>query len=361
MPGGTTRGIALRILQVAPPWFPVPPHGYGGTEQVVADLTDGLVAGGHDVTLLATADSVTSAELWSLYDRGASPAHGDPLVELPHLLHAYLRRERFDIIHDHTLLGTTLAVTAGRGGLVHTLHGAWSTLNAHLYAQLAPPASLVAISHDQASRAHADVPITGVIHNGVSLERFPFHPEKGDHLAFIGRANPEKGPEVAIAVAQQLGRELVMALKVNEPDEQAYWTEVLAPLVRGAGIEVRLRTSAVERARIMGEAAVVLFPIQWPEPFGLVPVEANACGTPVVATANGAAPELIVDGVTGYCVSGGTTELCAAVEQAAGLSPAACRAHVTEHLSAAKMVTSYERIYQQVLGDHPHSLRAGHA
>lgn len=343
----------MRILQIAPPWFPVPPGGYGGIEQVVANLVDGLETAGHDVTLLASGDSTAGTERLALYARAPSPMLGDAVTEIMHLLEAYLDEslQRFDVIHDHTLLGTILGAVATGPPVVHTLHGPWSSRSAYLYGRLSRRVHLVAISEDQASRAPRHVPLAGMVHNGIDVDRFPYVREKGDHLAFVGRANPEKGPDVAIEVGRRMGVPLIMALKVNEPEECQYWEQVLAPLVRGADVDVHRSVTPDEKNEIMGTASVVLFPIQWPEPFGLVPIEANACGTPVVAYANGAAPEVIADGSSGYCVApDGLDAFCEAVERARSLSPEECRANAEDRFSADLMVERYVEIYERVAG-----------
>lgn len=342
---------AMRILQVAPPWFPVPPPRYGGTEQIVGTLSEGLAQRGHEVTVLTTGDATVATTRWSAYDVAPTAQIGDWRVELAHLMDGYQRPAQFDVIHDHTLLGATIAAMATPHPIVHTLHGQWSTEAADVCRRLPKRVHLVAISNDQANRAPPGIEITRVIHNGVELARFPFAGETEGYLAFIGRASPEKAPHLAVEVARALGRRLVMAVKLNEPAEQRYWQEQVAPLLETHDVSVVVNANHAQKVEVLRGAAVLLFPIQWPEPFGLVPVEANACGTPVVAFANGAVPEVVKHGRGGILVdpADGVDGLVAAVDQAEGLSRLGCRRHAVEHFSARRMVDGYERLYRQLV------------
>jgi glycosyltransferase involved in cell wall biosynthesis len=340
----------MRILQIAPPWFTVPPKGYGGIEQVVALLADGLVDAGHDVTLLASGGSRTRAELWTSYDDPPSSQLGDPAVELAHVLQGYRERERFDLIHDHTLTGAALGAMPGGPPVVHTLHGPWTPSITDLYRQLSDRLSLVAISHDQAARTPPGIELAGVVHNGIDLEGFRFAADGGPDLAFLGRANHEKGPELAIEVARRLGRRIVMSIKVNELAERDYFDDVIAPALDGADVELRPITSHSAKVELLGAAQVVLFPIRWAEPFGLVPIEANACGTPVVAFADGAVPEVVEDGRSGFLVPPGDLDaFCDAVQRVGELSRQECRSAVAERFDAAHMVAGYLEVYERVI------------
>ena len=342
----------MRILQVAPPWLSVPPSRYGGIEWVVSGLADGLVDAGHEVTLLASGGSTTRANLKSVFDEPPFEQLGDARIEAIQALTAYRCRSDFDIIHDHTAaVGPALAALTVGPPVVHTLHHAWLDDQIRLARLVAPPVRLVAISHDQAARSPVDVPISAVVHNGIPVDRYPFTADKDDYLLFVGRANRDKGPALAIEIARRLGRRLVIAMKTNEPCERAYWREVLQPLIASdpAGIHVEPNPKHERKAALMARAAAVVLPVQWAEPFGLVMPEANACGTPVVAFDIGAAREVIAHGETGFVVPPGDLDaFCAAVDQTKELLPRDCRTHVIKRFSVQRMVANYERVYQAV-------------
>jgi glycosyltransferase involved in cell wall biosynthesis len=344
----------MRILMIAPPWFAVPPAGYGGIEQVVAVLADGLVDAGHEVTLLASGGSRTRAELLTTYDRPPSSELGNPAVELAHVLVGYRQRARFDVVHDHTLTGAALGGMPGGPPVVHTLHGPWTASITELYRQLSDRLHLVAISHDQAARTPPGIALAGVVHNGIDLQGFRFDPDGGPDLAFIGRANPEKGPVLAIEAARRLGRRIVMSIKVNELAERDYFDDVIAPALDGTDVELRPVDSHHAKVELLGKAQAVLFPICWAEPFGLVPLEANACGTPVVAFAEGAVAEVVADRRSGFLVPPGDLDaLCAAVERIDELSREECRAVASERFDAQHMVAGYLEIYERAIAGRP--------
>ena len=339
----------MRILQVAPPWLTVPPSRYGGIEWVVSGLADGLVDAGHEVTLLASGGSSTRAELETVFDEPPFERLGDARIEAIQALAAYRQRSDFDIIHDHTAaVGPALAALAAGPPVVHTLHHVWIDEQIRLARLVSPPVLLVAISHDQAARSPNDVPIAAVVHNGIPVDRYPFTPDKDDYLLFVGRSNRDKGPAVAIEVARRLGRQLVIAMKINESSEREYWEDVLRPLIGSdPAVDVVPNPQHDNKAELMARAAALVVPIRWPEPFGLVMPEANACGTPVVAFDIGAAREVIAHGKTGFVVPPGDLDgFCAAVEHTKDLLPHDCRTHVVRQFSVQRMVADYERVYE---------------
>lgn len=347
----------MRILQLAPPWFCVPPNGYGGIEQIVSCLADGLTARGHDVVLLASGGSHTAAELWSVFDTPPSEQLGSVPLLLRHVLAAYRNRGQFDIIHDHSgIIGPALGSFFDGPPVAHTLHGPWEAASADVYAELSDRIHLVAISHDQAARAPAGIRIAATVHNGIAVETVPFRvAARGNtgYLAFVGRASPEKGPDVAIKVAARLRRPLRMAVKINEPAERRYWQRHVSPLLDRADVKVLVNGTAQQAVGLMAGADATLFPVQWDEPFGLVMVEAMACGTPVVAFGCGAAPEVIADGQTGFLAEPGDVDgMCDAVEQVGAIEPAACRRRVEQRFSAAAMTADYEQLFER-LGSQP--------
>ena len=339
----------MRILQIAPPWFTVPPSGYGGIERVVGALCDGLVDAGHDVTLLASGGSTSKAEVVNVFDTPPSSELGSTCHELTHVVAGYKRRHEFDVIHDHSgFSGATMGALLDGPPVVHTLHGPWTPEVSAFHRQIGNGLHRVAISHDQRSRAPRDVRVGHVVHNGISLVDHPFRaqPDADRHLAFVGRANQEKGPEVAVRIARAAGRHLKMAVKINEPAEQAYRDTVVAPLLVGADVEVVRNGTKQDAIDVMSGAEATLFPIAWPEPFGLVMIESMAVGTPVIAYSGGASMEVIVPGKTGYLIPTGDFHgMLAAVETAGQLDRAACRAHVQRRFSSEAMVSGYEDVF----------------
>lgn len=346
----------MRILEIAPPWFTVPPTGYGGIEQVLAQLTDGLVDAGHDVTLLASGGSTSKATVQNVFEVPPSAALGSTCHELTHVVAGYHRRHAFDVIHDHSgFTGAAFGALLNGPPVVHTLHGPWVPEVEVLHRSIGDALHRVAISEDQRSRTPQGVTVEHMVHNGISLTEHPFRaePDTDHHLAFVGRVNVEKGPEVAVRVAALLGRHLKMAVKINEPAEQVYWDTHVAPLLEGADVEVVRNGTKQDAIDIMSGAQATLFPISWPEPFGLVMVESMAVGTPVIAYAAGASVEVIDSGRTGVLVPPDDLDaFVAAVRSAGSLDRAACRAHVVEHFSSAAMVTGYEAVFAAVTERH---------
>lgn len=341
--------VRVQVLQIAPPWFEVPPLRYGGTEVVVAGLTDGLVAAGHDVTLLASGGSRTAGCLRTVYDEPPSGQLGDLLVELPHVLAGYRDRWRHDLVHDHTPVGVAVGAMLDGPPIVHTVHGAWTPTLCRLYREVSKDVHLVAISHDHAARAPADLTLAGVVPNGIDLSRYPLSEEPSRDLGWVGRAGPDKGADIAVEVAHRLGRRLRMAVKINEPAEREWWDRVMVPHLDEVEVDVVRNATHAQKLEVLQGSQVLLFPIRWDEPFGLVMAEANACGTPVVAFRRGSAPEVLADGVTGVLVEPGDVDaLTAAVDAAGRLDRRACRAHVAHSFSIERMVAGYLQLYERL-------------
>lgn len=342
-------------MQVAPPWFPVPPTRYGGIELVVAGLCDGMVERGHDVLLFASGGSESRAEIRSPYAEAPSAALGDVVVELPHALAAHAARHEVDLVHDHTIIGAALAAVASGPPVVHTLHSAWSPSMGRLYSELADRVHLVAISEDQASRAPAGVHVAGIVHNGIPVEDFPFSSVRSadGHLAFLGRAGHDKGADVAVDVAARTGLPLRMAVKVNEADERRWWSEVMEPRLDRCDARVNVVFNAThdQKIAVLSGARALLCPLRWDEPFGLMMVEANACGTPVVAWDRGAAREVVAHGLTGLLVApGDLAGLCDAVREVDQLDRRDARLRAMSRFSRQRMVDGYLHLFREVLG-----------
>ena len=339
----------LRIALVAPVWATVPPLGYGGTERVVSTLAEQLTARGHDVTLFAVGGSSTAARLVTFLEAPPHPADPGAFAdEIFHTLSAYLRAEDFEVIHDHSGFGPALgAMLSGRPPVVQTLHGPWTALGRRFAALVHDRIHLVAISQAQAA-ANRDVRYAGIIHNGIDLDAYPYKPAKRDYLAYVGRASPEKGTHLAVEVARRAGLPLKMAVKRAEVAERVYWDAMVAPRLRG-NEEIHEQPSHEIKWDILAHARATLFPIDWPEPFGLVMVESMACGTPVMARPYGAAPEIVDDGTTGF-LRDSVDAMVDAVGHTDAIDPLRCRALVETRFSAVVMASRYEALYQDLVG-----------
>lgn len=334
----------LRIAQIAPVAASVPPPGYGGIERVVSLLTETLVARGHDVTLFASGDSRTSATLASVFDAalGLRITMSD---EAYHEVAAFLRAEEFDLVHDHSWFGSYFGAFQRSVPVVTTVHQPWYPDGGRSYRLVDDRVQWVAVSDSQ-RRANADLPWAATIHHGIDLEQHPFRADKDDYLVFVGRTIPEKAPELAVEVAKRAGRHLKMVIKRQEPHEVAHWERHVVPVL-GGDEEILENAGHDEKMRCVAGAAGLLFPIVWDEPFGLVMVEAMACGTPVIALAEGAAPEVVKHGVTGFLVRS-VDEMVAAVPQLGRLSPSACRERVDRLFSVGTMTSRYEDLFRRL-------------
>ena len=339
----------MRIAEIAPPWVSVPPPSYGGIELVVSLIADGLVDRGHDVTLFASGGSRTKGTLVSpleetpkLADMGVSV-----IDDTIHTMSPYLQADEFDVIHDHSAFGPAFgALLNGKPPVVRTLHGPWSNEACRFHAALDGRVHLVAISESQAS-LNPDLSYAGVVYNGLDLDVYPYREEKEDFLLFLGRCNPEKGPEVAVEVAKRAGKHLKMAVKRSEPAEIQYWERMVEPRLTGDE-DIVLDVSHAEKVDLLSRAQGTLCTIQWPEPFGLVMTESMACGTPVIGAPLGAAPELVVDGETGFLRSD-IDEMVECVARLKAISPEACRARVADNFTAQTMVSGYEKVFERAL------------
>ena len=341
----------MRIAQVCPPWLAVPPKGYGGIEWVVALLADGLVEAGHDVTLFATGDSVTKANLEFVYEQApGSKAINDIVLDTTHTLFA-LRdaRERFDVLHLHSPFSALAAGVETGVPAVHTLHGSFTPDMNRLYSYVADRAWFVAISEAQKG-FNGSLRYAGVVYNGIDMDFYALQEEKEDFVLFLGRAAPEKGWLRAIETAKRAGQHLVSAVKIAHWTEEEEWEQHIKPALP-SDFEVMGEITQEEKVDLLRRAKAVLFPIDWPEPFGLVMTEAMACGTPVIGTPRGSVPEVIADGQTGWIV--GVEDY---VEQAAErlgrlseIDPHVCRERVQRLFSKEAMVAGYERVFEKVI------------
>ena len=335
----------MRIAIIAPPWVPVPPTGYGGTEAVLDRLAVGLARAGHEVALVAHPDSTCPVTLIPGPRIAADTQIGGVVPELGHVLAAYeaVVELGVDVVHDHTMSGPFYAERFPQLPLVTTNHGPFDEMALPLYRKMAERAAVVAISHSQAAAA-GDVRIARVIHHGIDVDQLPVGAGDGGYLLFLGRMAPSKGVHVAARVAQRAGLPLLIAAKMWEPAEREYFDTAVRPLL-GAGVDYIGEVGGKEKLELLGGALGLLNPIAWPEPFGMVMVEALACGTPVITTPFGAAPEIVEHDVCGF-VCGSEDDLVEAAARVSSIERDVCRAHVATRFSTERMVDAHVELYE---------------
>ena len=341
--------LGMRIAQVAPLYESVPPKYYGGTERVVSYLTEELVRQGHEVTLFASGDSETNARLVAACQRSLR-SNKDCQNQMAHhvvMLERVSRHaEEFDIIHFHVdylhfALSRREAITQ-----VTTLHGRLDIPDLVPLYQEFRDMPVISISNGQ----REPLPWANwqaTVYHGLPRDLYRFRPEAGRYLAFLGRISPEKRVDRAIEIAKQVGMPLKIAAKVDRVDKD-YFDSVIAPLMRDSLVEFVGEIGDIEKDEFLGDAYALLFPIDWPEPFGLVMIEAMACGTPVVAYRGGAVPELVEPGHTGFVVES-MQDAVAAVRRVAELSRKRCRELFEERFTATRMAHDYVQQFEHLI------------
>ncbi|GAB3003427.1 glycosyltransferase family 4 protein [Saccharothrix stipae] len=342
----------LRVAMIAPPWFELPPSAYGGIESMCAELVDRLVARGNHVVLVGVGRNGTAAEFRSTADRPQPDRLGQSVPDVVHAaaLPAILADLDVDVVHDHSFAGPLLA--RGRPTpTVVTAHLPVTGDQGRYYRRLNGSVHLVAISDAQRRQA-PDLDWAGTVHNAIAVDRVPFRRDKEDFALFLGRAAPCKGIPEAIAAAAGAGIPLRIAAKCRQPDEQEYFDREVKPLL-GAGVEWLGEVDREEKLALLTAARCLLFPIRWDEPFGMVMVEAMACGTPVVATRRGSVPEVVAHGETGF-VCDDHESLVAALRRVDELSPDRCRAEVVRRFDVDLMAARYEDVYCEAVGGRRH-------
>jgi glycosyltransferase involved in cell wall biosynthesis len=338
----------MRIAQISPLFESVPPKLYGGTERIVSYLTEELVAMGHEVTLFASGDSITEAELVPMSKR-ALRLHGD---KVDPVIYNFLMAERvlqradeFDIIHCHIdyFAFPTLRPVAYK--CVNTLHGRQDIPGLNKIYSEYKEQSLVSISDDQ-RKPLPGANFIATVYHGLPAKTLKFNPKPGGYVAFLGRMSPEKRPDRAIEIALKAGVKIKMAAKVDVND-QAYFESVVKPMLDNPLVEFIGEINETQKNEFLGNAKALLFPIDWPEPFGLVMIEAMACGTPVIAWPNGSVKEVIDEGMTGYIVES-IEDAVARLGEIDQLSREKVRQRFESRFSSRRMALDYVRVYEQL-------------
>ncbi len=341
----------MRIAQIAPLAECCPPRLYGGTERIVSYLTEELVRQGHDVTLFASGDSVTRAELVPCCEVAIrlDPDKRDQLPYQLMMLEKVRRRaDEFDVLHFHIDLVHYPVAAPFAHKMLTTLHGRLDLPDLRSFYSMFSGYPLVSISNHQRLPMPAGVNWAGTVYHGLPRDLLPFKARPaGDYLAFLGRVSPEKRPDRAIEIAARAGMKLKMAAKVDKVDE-AYWREKIRPMIeRHGNVEFIGEINEKEKAEFLGDARALVFPIDWPEPFGLVMIEAMACGTPVIATRNGSVPEVLEHGVSGFIVDS-VDEAVEAVGRVDEIDRARVRKCFERRFTVERMAADYLQIYRRI-------------
>jgi glycosyltransferase involved in cell wall biosynthesis len=350
----------MLIAQIAPLHECVPPKLYGGTERVVSFLTEELVRQGHDVTLFASGDSKTSARLVRCCDMALrlNPAVQDTLPYHMIMLDEVRRRaDQFDVLHFHIDIFHAPLIRDITDRTLTTLHGRLDLPDLASFYATFRELPLASISDNQQQYLR-DVNWLGTAYHGLPAALLPFQPKAGGYLAFLGRISPEKGPDRAIEIAARSRMPLKIAAKIDRAD-QAYWENKIRPMVKAyPEVEFIGEIDEYDKASFLGGAAALLFPIDWPEPFGLVMIEAMACGTPVIAYRRGSVPEIIRENISGFVVDS-TEQAVVAARRAPSLDRAKVRAEFERRFTVERMANDYVNMYRTLLSSRSRPVRAG--
>jgi len=344
--------MKLKIAQVSPLFESVPPRLYGGTERVVSYLTDALVEMGHEVTLFATGDSITKARLVPVYYKALRLGHcTDPLaLHVLQLQEVAERAHEFDILHFHTDYLHFPVSRLLNLHTVNTLHGRLDIPELKRVYSRFLETPVVSISNAQ----RAPLPMAkwvGTVYHGLPENLYQPGSGQGDYVLFLGRISPEKRPDRAIEIAGRAGIKIRIAAKIDEADMQ-YYEQLIKPLLQQPHVEFIGEVGEQVKGELLGNARALLFPVDWPEPFGMVMIEALACGTPVIAFNHGSVPEVIRDGQTGYIVDS-TEAAVQALTDIDKIDRRRCRQEFEQKFTASRMAQAYASIYTQLLQQQP--------
>ena len=335
----------MRIAVIAPPWTPVPPEHYGGIEVVIDQLARGFHGRGHEVLLFTTGESTCPVPRGHLLAAAEGERIGMAVPELRHVMAAYDAVQDFDVVHDHTVVGPVYAERFADLNVVTTIHGPFNDELFDVYRRVAHRVPIVAVSHAQ-HRPAPQVPIARVIHHGVDAAAFPMGAGDGGYCLFLGRMSRDKGAHRATEAAYKAGRPLLLAGKMREPWEHQYFDVYVRPYLND-DIRYVGEVGHQDKLRLLAGASALLFPISWNEPFGMVMIEAMACGTPVLAFPEGAAPEVVVHGETGFLCRD-VNDMADALGRVGALDRARCRQAVEGYFSADRMVAEHLELFERL-------------
>ncbi len=354
----------LRIAQIAPLWYKIPPEKYGGIELIVYNLTEGLVKRGHKVTLFASGDSKTSARLFSVYPRYLRKDGIEWVNQkytLLNLSEAFKREDEFDIIHSHVDLYDLFFTPFVKKPVVSTMHNRLMIDKVRIGKQIKYKGkeridiyrhfrrhNIITISKAQKKLSDVKMNFVGTVYNGIDIRKLKYNSKGSDHFIWIGRMHKDKGVENAIKAAEKSKMKLVLAGRVKHEAEKKYFKERIKPHIDGKKIKFEGEITVKQKAEFFGRAKALLYPIEWDEPFGLVMTEAMACGTPVIAFARGSVPEIVEDGKTGFVVKS-INGIVKAMREIDKIDRKECRRLVERKFSIDKMVESYEKIYRRLI------------
>jgi glycosyltransferase involved in cell wall biosynthesis len=346
----------MRILQLAPIWETVPPPAYGGTEAVVYTLTEELVRRGHEVTLAASGDSTTSAELFAVQPVSLRPAGlmADAMqYSLVHAAKALREAGDFDVVHNHSGPPTEVGMALSHlvdVPMLTTLHNMPTEQTRFIWSNYEGWYNTISFQQSRCLEPFPRARFAGVAYNAIDVDTFPFCTEKQDYLLFLGRFCDEKAPHLAIDAAEMAGMRIVLAGKASLPEEKEYFEHFIRPRLQAGRVEFAGEADATLKRELLAGAKGLLMPLMWDEPFGLVMIEAMACGTPVIVFNRGSAPEIVIDGETGYLVRD-EHEMAAAIERLSEIDADCCRLRVEEHFSPSALADRYLEIYTMMAGE----------
>jgi glycosyltransferase involved in cell wall biosynthesis len=336
----------MRIAVIAPPWTPVPPPLYGGVEMVVDRLARGFQDADHEVLLYTVSESTCPVPKRWVLEEAEGQRIGKTAPELRHVMNAYEAVQDFDVIHDHTTLGPFYAERFPHLKIATTAHNQLGAEGIDIYTRLPHQVALITVSAAQA-RSAPNVRVTRVIHHGIDVTDFPFGAGDGDYCLFLGRMAATKGVHLAIDAAQRAGVPLRMVAKMRDEREHAYFESYVKPRL-GNGVEYLGEVPHEHKLELLAGAQALLFPIRWNEPFGLVMIEALACGTPVLAFPEGAAPEVVNHGRTGFLCED-ETAMAEALLKVDTIDRSVCRAEVENRFSVERMVREHLELFESML------------